>query len=70
MCGGFLWEHYIISFLLFATAALTRTFVELASLCNVPLAEFGPLSNRWSFAIDVVTGQDGVQEDASETGQI
>lgn len=52
---------------LLTTVALTCTFVELAGLCNVPFAEFGPLSNRWSFAIDVITGQDCVQEDASET---
>lgn len=51
------------------TVALTGTFVELAGLCNVPEAEFGPLSDRWSFPVDVVTGQDGVQEDAPETGE-
>lgn len=69
--GCFLWEYYIfryIFFLLFATVALTRTFVELAGLCNVPEAELGPLPDRWSFPVDVVAGQDGVQEDASETG--
>lgn len=54
---------------LLATGALTCTFVELARLCNVPFAEFGPLSNSWSFATDVITGQDRVQEDAPETGQ-
>lgn len=67
--GCFLWEYYIF-FLLLATVALTRTFVELAGLSNVPSAEFGPLPDRWSFPVDVVTGQDGVQEDASERGQI
>lgn len=51
------------------TGALTRTLVELAGLRDVPLAQFGPLSNRWPFAIEVITGQDGVQEDASEKGQ-
>lgn len=57
-------------FLPLATVALTRTFVELAGLSNVPSAEFGPLPDRWSFPVDVVAGQDGVQEDASERGQI
>lgn len=52
--------------MLVTTVALTCTFVELAGLCDVPFAEFGPLSNRWSFAIDIITGEDGVQEDASE----
>lgn len=71
--GCFLWEYYIFQYifsLVLATVALTRTFVELAGLCNVPSAEFGPLSDRWSFPVDFITGQDGVQEDASETGRI
>lgn len=64
-------SYFPIYFLfLFAPVALTGTFVELAGLCNVPPAEFGPLSDRWSFPVDVIAGQDGVQEDASERGQI
>lgn len=49
-----------VFFFLHATVALTCTFVELAGLCDVPLAEFGPLSDRWSFAVDVITGHDRV----------
>ena len=44
---------------------LTCTFVEFASLCNVPSAEPGPLSNRGPDSVHIVTGQDGVQEDSS-----
>lgn len=54
---------------LLTTEAPTRTLVELAGLRDVPFAQFGPLSNRWSFAVDVIAGQDCVQEDASEIGQ-
>lgn len=47
------------------TQRRTCTLVEFAGLCNVPFAKSGPLSDRWPDSIDVVTGQNCVQEDAS-----
>lgn len=44
---------------------LTRAFVEFARLCDIPLAQSGSLANGWSHSVDIVTWQDGVQEDAS-----
>lgn len=57
---GHLCLFYRMFVFLHATVALTCTFVEFAGLCDVPLAEFGPLSDRWSFAVDVITGHDRV----------
>lgn len=45
--------------------SLTCTLVEFAGLRNVAFAEPGPLSDRRPDSIDVITGRDCVQEDAS-----
>lgn len=47
------------------TQRRTCTLVEFAGLCNVPFAKSGPLSDRWPDSIDVITGQNCIQEDAS-----
>lgn len=46
--------------------ALTWALVELAGLGDVPLAEPGPLANGRFHPIDLVLGNNGVQEDAPE----